>query len=129
MSDPITLISHFVVEPGGADELRRLLASNALLLEATKPRTLAFIAYFDAGAERLSIVHLVPDAEGLAQLFEGSAERSRRAYELMRPAGWEIYGRADAAVIDQMRQLAAKAGVELRLEEDHVAGFMRLAAD
>ena len=128
MSEPIVLISHFVVDDGAADELRRLIESNSALLEATKPRTLAFIAYFDADAERLTIVHLLPDAEAMTQLAEGNAERSRRAYELMRPAGWEIYGRPDPAIIDQFRDAAAKAGVELELEPDHVAGFMRLAA-
>jgi hypothetical protein len=128
MSEPIVVISHFVVEEGAADELRGLLDANSALLEATKPRTLAFIAYFDATAERLSIVHLLPDAAALSHLVEGAAERSRRAYELMRPAGWEIYGRPDPAVIDEMRTAAAKAGVELQLEQDHVAGFIRLAA-
>ena len=128
MSEPIVLISHFVINDGAADELRGLLDANSALLEATKPRTLAFIAYFDADAERLTIVHLLPDAEAMSQLSEGNAERSRQAYELMRPAGWEIYGRPDPAIIDQFRDAAAKAGVELELVPDHVAGFMRLAA-
>lgn len=129
MADPIIFISHFLVDPVAADELQRLHGSIAAQLQSDKPRTLAFLSYRSADGGRLTIVHAFADADAMGAHFEGAAERSRRAYELMRPAGWEIYGTPHPAILDQMREAAAEAGVELELGPDYLGGFLRLAAD
>jgi hypothetical protein len=128
VAEPIIFISHFVIDPAASGELNGLHAEIAGRLELDKPRTLAFLSYRSPNGMRLTIVHAFADADAMAGHFEGAAERSRRAYELMRPAGWEIYGTPHAAVLDQMREAAAEAGVELTLAPDFVGGFLRLAA-
>lgn len=127
MSEPIVFISHFGVEPGDVAALQELHRSIAAELEAEKPRTLAFASYLGEESGRLTIVHVFADADAMATHFEGSDERSRRAYELMRPVGWEIYGNPHPGILDQMRQAAAEAGVELELGPDYLGGFLRLA--
>ena len=128
MSEPIVFISHFFVDPAEVDALRQLHHSIAGELVADKPGTLAFLSYLGEDSGRLTIVHVFPDGDSMASHFEGADERSRRAYELMRPAGWEIYGSPHPAILDQMRKAAAEAGVELELAPDHLGGFLRLTA-
>lgn len=128
MSEPIVFISHFTIKYGSADDLRQLTQETTADLEAAKPRTLAFLSYVDDGEARMTIVHVFGDAAAMTLHFGGAADRSRRAYELMRPAGWEIYGRPDQAVIEQMREAATQAGVTLRIMATYAGGFLRLAS-
>lgn len=128
MSEPIVFVSHFVVDPADLGALQELHRSIAAQLESDKPRTLAFLSYLGQENGRLTIVHVFVDADAMASHFEGAAERSRRAYDLMRPAGWEIYGAPHPAILNQMREAAAEAGVELELGPNHLGGFLRLAA-
>lgn len=78
------------------------------------------------GDQELScIVHAFPDEAGISAHFEGSDERSRSAYELITPAGFELYGSVPRALIEQMRRDAADAGVGLDLLLDPIGGFLR----
>jgi len=63
------------------------------------------------------------------QHFEGSDQRSRAAYEFLRPAGWEVYGRPTDAAMAVVRQAAEAAGVSMTARPDLLAGFLRLAPD
>ena len=56
-------------------------------------------------------------------------ERSAAAYEFLVPNGWEIYGRPNVQAVDTIRTAAEAAGVTLKVQAEHVAGFMRLAGD
>jgi quinol monooxygenase YgiN len=122
---PIVFISHFAVKPGHADSFRAMWDSVAAELETAKPATAAYLAYLDDGGDRLTIVHVFRDAAALAAHFIGAGERSRAAYEHIVPAGWEVYGQADAANLDELRAAAAASGVPLRVEPEALGGFLR----
>jgi hypothetical protein len=79
----------------------------------------------DAAATEVRIIHAFPDAAAIAAHFEGSAERSKAAYELVLPAGFELFGGAPAAIVSQMRREAAEAGVNLDLLPNSIGGFLR----
>lgn len=125
MADPIVFISHFRVLDGKADALREMFARVIRQLEAGKPRTTAQLGYLDETRGRMTIVHVFRDAQVMAEHFRGSAERSASAYELFTPDGWEIYGRPSQAILDQMRDEAAAAGVSLVVDPEYVGGFLR----
>ncbi len=84
-----------------------------------------FLSYVDEHRGVISFLHVFGDADSMDVHLEGADERSRAASEFMVPAGWEIYGRPNAAALAEMRQAAASAGVTLTVESDYVAGFMR----
>ena len=79
----------------------------------------------DEAGERLSIVHMFPDADALDAHAEGAGERSKAAFELFEPAGWEIYGTPSAAAVERIRRDAEGAGVPLMLAPDSLGGFSR----
>jgi quinol monooxygenase YgiN len=129
MSGPIVFISHFRVRDGTGDNVRAMLTMGVERIRSEKPRTASMAAYLDEDGSRVSIVHVFPDADAMDAHFEGSDQRSASAYEVIKPAGWEIYGPASSAAVDQMRREAAIAGVPLTVARTLVAGFLRSVAE
>ncbi|HUQ44571.1 MAG TPA: hypothetical protein VM451_09225 [Candidatus Limnocylindria bacterium] len=124
MTDAIVFISHNRVKPGKLEAVRQFLAAGAPGIEAAKPRTLAFLPYLGEDGTSLSIVHLFADAESFDRHLEGSDDRSRLAYELIDPIGFEIYGPATDVVLESFRA-AASSGLSLKISRDPLAGFLR----
>lgn len=123
---PVAFISHFRVKEGKADAARAAFASVATQLGESRPRTAAFLAFLDEDGTRLSIVHVFPDAEAMDLHVEGAGERSKAAYELFEPAGWEVYGTPSAAALAMIEDQAAEWGVPVRTEPESIGGFIRL---
>ena len=126
MSEPIVFISHLRVKEGKLDSLRQLSQVATKRLETEKPRTLVFLAYLDDSGDRVSFVHVFGDAESMDLHVQGADERSKAAYELLEPDGWEIYGRPSDQVLASMREMAGAFGVTLTLQPEYVAGFLRV---
>lgn len=125
MSEPIVFISHFRIKGGKLDAYKQLQRDVTKLLQAEKPRTLVFLTYLNEDGTQMSVVHVFADAESMDLHVEGSEERSRAAYEFLVPDGWEIYGTPSDHVVEMMRQAAASSGVTLRVQAEHVSGFLR----
>lgn len=123
MDGPIVFISHFQVKEGQLDSMRALMSEVVAALDRDRPRTLAYLAYFDADGTALTIVHMFGDREAMDLHFEGADERSRTAYEYMEPRGWEIYGSPGDAALETMRAASASAGVPLTVQPAYVGGF------
>jgi hypothetical protein len=96
-------------------------------LEKDKPRTSVFVAYISDDGANASFIHVFTDADAMDAHIQGAMERSQAAYEFMRPAGWEIYGKPSEAAMQMFEQAAAGAGVDLRAEPGYLGGFLRLA--
>jgi quinol monooxygenase YgiN len=125
MTDAVAFISHFRMKPGKLEEVRALFGAMASQLSEAKPRTSAYLAFADDAGERLTILHLFPDADAMDAHFGGAEERSQGAYELFTPTGWEIYRNASPAALAQMEREAAEAGVPLTVLPLSVGGFLR----
>jgi hypothetical protein len=128
MSEAVAFISHFRIKPGKLEAIRALFGAMTSQLEVDKPRTAAYLAFADYEGERLTIVHLFPDAEAMDVHFGGAEERSKGAYELFTPTGWEICGAAHPATVAQMEREAVEAGVTLTVLPSSVGGFLRISA-
>ncbi len=127
MAQPIVFISHFSIKPGKADDLKLLARDVATRLEAEKPKTLIYLTYLDDNRAHATFVHLFADAAAMDLHFEGSQERSKAAFELMTPIGWEVYGEPSDEALGTMRQAATSAGVPLTIQPAYMAGFVRLS--
>lgn len=124
---PVAFISHFRIKAGKLDAARSAFAAVATQLGASRPRTAAYLAFLDEEGARLSILHVFPDAEAMDLHAEGAGERSKAAYELFEPAGWEIYGTPSAAALKMIEDQAAKWGVTVKIEPEALGGFIRLS--
>jgi quinol monooxygenase YgiN len=126
-AQPIVFISRFDMKPGHTAAMRALWDSVAPELEASRPATAAYLAYLDEAGDRLTIVHVFPDAAAFAAHAVGAGERSRAAFEHVVPAGWEVYGSAEAANLEELRSAAERFDVPLQVHPGALGGFLRMA--
>jgi hypothetical protein len=124
---PVAFISHFRIKEGKLDAAREAFAAVSTQLEASRPRTAAYLAFIDEAGQRLSILHVFPDAEALDLHAAGAGERSKAAFELFEPAGWEIYGEPSAAALKTFEDMAAEWGVPVNIDRVSVGGFIRFS--
>ena len=127
MAEPIVFISRFRLAPGRSGDVEAAFADAVDLIESSKPRTIVFAAYVDDGRSELRIMHVFADAEAMERHFAGSAQRSAAIAGLVEPAGFEVYGAAPDAPLDQLRDEASAAGVELAVFARPIGGFVRTA--
>ncbi len=128
MSEPIVFISRNRIVEGKRATFVSALAQAVSFIGSTKPRTALFAAYLDETGTKVSIVHAFPDPAAMALHFEGSEERAQSVSELYMPAGFEIYGPAPAAAIEQLRREAATAGIGVDVRAGLIGGFLRAPA-
>jgi len=128
MAEPIVFISRFRVAGGKRNEWIAAFAKGVDMIEESKPQTAVFAAYLDSTGTETKIIHAYPDAAALARHFEGSDERSSSLAGLIELAGFEVYGPAPEAALDQLRREAAAAGVRLDVFPEAIGGFLRAPA-
>ena len=129
MAEPIVFISRWRIREGKRAEFEAMYARGVELIGSSKPRTALFAAYLDEAGEELRIVHAVPDAAAMTDHFEGSEGSSASVADMMELLGFEVYGAAPAAAVDQMRREAAAAPrAELTLLPRAIGGYLRAAA-
>jgi len=126
MAEPVVFVSHFSINEGALDALRRYTEETTQELERDKPRTGVFVSFINDDLTSASFIHVFSDADSMDAHVQGAEERSKAAYEYIKPAGWEIYGRPSEATMEMFRQAAAGTGVGLTVEPDYLAGFLRL---
>jgi hypothetical protein len=128
VSEPIVFISHFGLKEGRLEGFKQYFREGASLLKVEKPRTAAFLAYFDKASGHVAIVHVFPDAAAMELHVEGAGQRAQAAYEFITPAGFEIYGTPSGRVLEIMRRSAESQGAGLTIEPAHLGGFIRLTS-
>jgi hypothetical protein len=126
MAEPIVFISRSRIREGRRAAFGAAYAEAVALIASTKPRTVLFAAYLDGTRTEARVVHVFPDAAAMAAHVEGSDERTEGASSLIEPAGFEVYGEAPAAAIDQLRREARAAGIGLEVFAEPVGGFLRV---
>lgn len=125
MTGPIVFISRNRIAAGGRAEFEAAYREAVGAIAESKPGTALFAAYLDATGTQVAVVHAFPDDAAMAQHFVGSEQRTQSAAGLITPAGFEVYGPASPAAIDQLRRESAAAAVSLDLLLEPLGGFLR----
>jgi len=125
MPGPIVFISHNSVKEGMLGGFRDAFGQVAQALDAEKPGTVVFLAFASDDGSEISVVHVFPDADSMGQHLQGVQERMGTAVEFIQTRGYEIYGAPSEPVLEAMRGFAGAEGVPLRVQGDHVGGYLR----
>ena len=125
MSDPIVFISNQKIKKGALEEYTQYYREVAEFTEANKPDTLAHTAFASEDGTAVSIVHIFPDAEAMQVHMRGVGELANKAYQWMEIVSFEIYGKADPAVVDKMKQIAGPH-IAVGLKPLPLGNYMRL---
>lgn len=126
MAEPIVFISRWRIRRGKRAALEAMFAQAVEFIGSTKPRTALFAAYLDEAGEELRFVHAVPDAAALIDHLEGSEARSASIQDMIELLGYEVYGDAPEAAVDQLRRATgAVSGAELARLPVSMGGYLR----
>ena len=125
MSQPIVFISRSRLTPGMRSELVARLGDVLDAMAATRPRTALMAAYLDETGTEMSIVHVFPDAAAMTEHFVGSDDRTASVADVITLIGFEVYGAAPQAAVEQLRREAADGGFELLIRAEPIGGFIR----
>jgi hypothetical protein len=128
MTEPIVFVSRWRIREGKRQAFEAMFTQAVPFIASTKPRTALFAAYVDEAGEELRIIHAVPDAAAMTDHFVGSEERGGPAREVMELLGFEVYGDAPPAAVDQLKREAALAHGELTLLPVSIGGYLRAPA-
>jgi hypothetical protein len=126
LSEPIVFISHLRIKEGKLDAYRQFSREMTPLLEAEKPRTLAFLAYLNEDATQVTNVHVCADADAMDVHLQGVEGRAGSAMDFLELEGYEIYGTPSDRALEMMQQFAKSLGGELIVKSEHLGGFLRL---
>jgi hypothetical protein len=129
MSDAIVYVDTSDVREGALDELKEGMKDLAAFVEDNEPQLVAYNVYFSDDGNRMTVVHVHPDAASLEYHLEVAAPMFRRLAGLVTLRSTQIYGEPSEKALGQSRAKAELLGqdAELVVEPLH-AGFTRLAA-
>jgi hypothetical protein len=125
MAEPIIFISRNRIVDGRRSEFESAFVAAVAMIGSSKPRTALFAAYLDQAGTEVRVVHAFPDPTAMAAHFEGSEDRSASASALIAPAGFEVYGPAPAAAVEQLRREGEIAGIGVDVYDLGIGGFLR----
>lgn len=129
MAQPIIFISRWRIRPGKRAALEAMAAQATGFIGTTKPRTALFAAYIDEAGDELRFVHAFPDAPAMTDHFSGSEDRRATVQDMIELLGFEVYGAAPEALVDQLRRdTAAVPGAELSQLGVAIGGYLRAPA-
>jgi len=128
MPEPIVFISRSRIGQGMRDEFGAAFRRAVQAMAETKPRTALEAAYLNETGTEVTIVHVFPDATAMLAHFEGSDERTASVADLITLIGFEVYGRAPAAAIAQLRLEARRSGFPVEFQAESIGGFLRAPA-
>jgi hypothetical protein len=128
MAEPIVFISRLRLRQGAVEAFVPMFQGAVRSIAAAKPRTAVFAAYLGDDRSAVSIVHVFPDAAAMAQHFEGSDDRAGSIADLVEYIGFEVYGNAPRAAIDQLAVEARDAGATLTTYPDPIGGYLTAPA-
>lgn len=123
MSEPIVFISHSRVKEGRFEALEALNREVMPAMEVQKPGTVLHYGYADESGREVHYVHVFPDSQAMDAHMRGADERSRRAYELIEPMGFEVYGRPSDETLTALR----RSGLDVAVRPVALDGYIRLS--
>ena len=126
MTQPIVYVDTSEVRAGQLDKLRSAMDDLAHFVEANEPRLLAYNVYFtDAGA-RMTVLHISPDSAALETHMRVAGPKFPPIGEFIKMLAIDVYGRPDAALVEQLQRKAEMLGTGTVRVHDLAAGFARL---
>lgn len=127
MTEPIVFISRLRLHGDGANAFPPMFGGAVSSIAASKPRTAVFAAYLGANGTDVAIVHVFPDAIAMTLHFEGSDDRSGTIEGLVEYVGFEVYGAAPPAAVEQLGREAEATGATLTVYPTSIGGYLTAA--
>jgi hypothetical protein len=129
VSSPFIFIATNRLKAGHLDRERGRVPGLVEFIEANEPRLIAFNEYVNEAGDEVTVVQVHPDAASMEAHMQIVRERAQQAYEetLDATVRIQVFGRPTAAILEALRRQAGD-GVEISVNDEHLGGFTRSAA-
>jgi hypothetical protein len=99
-------------------------------LASSEPRLIAFNEYLNDAGDEVTVVQVHPDAASMEAHIEIVRERAQQAYAetLDATVRIQVFGKPTDAILEALRRQAG-SGVEITVNDEHLGGFTRSAAE
>jgi hypothetical protein len=94
-------------------------------VEVNEPRLLAYNVYFTDDGTRMTVLHISPDSAALETHMRVAGPKFAPIGEFVRMLAIDVYGRPDAALVEQLERKAEMLGTSTVRVHDLTAGFAR----
>ena len=126
MARPLIYVDASDVRDAALGELKSAIGELASHVERTNPQLLAYNTFFSTNGDRMTVVHLHPDASSLDQFTALAGPRFERFTELLTLRSIDVYGEPTAAAPRRLEHKARRLGDgDVAVHAPH-AGFSRL---
>jgi quinol monooxygenase YgiN len=127
MSDAIVYVDTSDVREGALERLKAGMKELVEFVEANEPRLIAYNVYFSDDRNRMTVVHVHPDAASLELHLEVAGPFFRRFAELVSLTSTHIYGEPSETALRQSHEKARLLGHDAVVVDALHAGFTRAA--
>lgn len=126
MPELIVYVDNSEIREGRLEELKRAMKELVEFVEANEPRLIAYNAYFNEDATRMTVIHVHPDSASLEFHMKVAGSLFPKFAEFMKLLTIDVYGQPSDALVDQLRQKAQTLGNGTVQVHGLHAGFARL---
>ena len=129
MSDPLIFVFNVALNEGKFDEYRSYADELVEFVETKEPRLIAFEVYANDEGTQITNVFIHPDAESEDFHMQVAAEKINEGGGFVDFGRMtiDVYGKPSGGVLQQLNQMA-DSGVPVRVNSQHLGGFMRRPA-
>jgi hypothetical protein len=128
MSEPIIFISDQRIKEGKLEAYKQYYQQMVETIEATKPGTVANLAYVNKDGTEVSVIIVFPDAASMDLYMQVAAELTEKGFEFMRILSLEIYGKPNNTVAELLKKISG-SGVTLTLKPQPIGGYIRFKSE
>lgn len=126
MTQPIVYVDTSEVRIGQLADLKSAMADLVHFVEEHEPRLLAYNVYFTDDGTRMTVLHITPDSSALETHMRVAGPKFPPIAEFITMLAIDVYGRPDAALVEQLRRKAEMLGTGVVRVHDLMEGFARL---
>jgi len=122
MPGPIVYVDHSDIVEGRLEDLRAALDGLVAHIAANQPRLLSYDVYLNADRTRSTVIHVHRDSASLEYHLDVIAPRLEPFRDLVRLRKIEVFGEPSDAVVQRLREKAARLGDATVSVHPHLVG-------
>jgi hypothetical protein len=125
MSNPIIYVDNSEIREGQFEALKAAMDELAQFVEDNEPQIYAYSVYFNERRERMTVIHIHPDAASLEFHMKVAGPLFPKFAGFVKLLRIDLYGEPTEHIVEQLRQKSeALGGGTVKMHSLH-AGFAR----
>lgn len=125
MSEPFIFIATHTIKEGKIEEFEKYVRELVDVVQANRPRLLAFNIYANEDGTEVTNIQVHPDADSMVSYMQVLRQKLRTPHKFIHTDRIELCGVVNDRVLEIARELAGSR-VPMSVKSHHLGGFTRL---